>query len=62
MKVYLYDDYKVYIYSLPTKIEDAFIINYTSYMGVEETIVINERDGKWTISSNESITLTKTLF
>ncbi|MCI8460540.1 MAG: FHA domain-containing protein, partial [Bacilli bacterium] len=59
MKVYLYDDYKVYIYSLPTKIEDAFIINYTSYMGVEETIVINARDGKWTISSNESMTLLK---
>ncbi len=59
MKIYLYDDYKVYIYSLPEKIEDAFIINYTSYTGIDETVIINAKDGKWTVSSNESMTLLK---
>ena len=52
MKLYLVDDYKIYTYSLPNKVEDAFIINYVHYTGEEETITFIANDNKWVIESS----------
>ena len=55
MKLYLVDDYKVYTYSLPNKIEDAFIINYVHYSGEEETITFIAENNQWVIQSSPEI-------
>ena len=57
MKIYLVDKYKVNIFSLPDKIEDAFPINYTSYNGVEELLTITAENNNWYISSNYDVTI-----
>ena len=38
MKIYLLDDKKINMYSLPRKIEDPYLINYITENGLEETI------------------------
>ena len=55
MKVYLVDDYKIYTYSLPNKIEDAFMINYVHYTGEDETITFVAENNKWVIESTPEI-------
>ncbi len=55
MKLYLVDNYKVSTYSLPTKVEDAFVINYEHYTGKEETITFIADGGKWAIQSSPDI-------
>ena len=59
MKLYLVDDYKIYTYSLPRKIEDAFIINYIHFTGVEETITFVAKDNKWLIESTSEVLFKK---
>lgn len=52
MKVYIEDEKKLSVFSLPTKIEDEFVIDYLSPEGIEETITL-VADGKhWNISSD----------
>ena len=51
MKIYLVDDYEIYTYSLPNKIEDAFIINYTHYTGKDETFTFLAENNQWAIKS-----------
>ncbi len=55
MKLFLVDDYKIYTYSLPNKIEDAFIINYVHYTGKEETLTFIAKNNKWLIKSSSEI-------
>lgn len=55
MKVYLVDAYKIYTYSLPNKVEDAFIINYVHYSGEEETITFVAFNNQWIIESSPDI-------
>ena len=55
MKVYLVDDFKIYSYSLPNKIEDAFIIHYNHYSGEEETITFIAENNQWAIESSPDI-------
>ena len=59
MKLYLVDNYKVSTYSLPNKVEDAFIINYEHYTGKEEAITFIALNGKWAIQSSPDIQVTK---
>lgn len=59
MKLYLVDNYVVSTYSLPNKVEDAFVINYEHYTGKEETITFVAVDGKWAIQSSPDIQITK---
>ena len=51
MKIYLLDDTKINMYSLPRKIEDPYLINYVTENGLEETINIIAKDGHWEIDS-----------
>ena len=55
MKVYLADDEKIHIYSLPKKIEDSFLINYTNKSSLEEIINIIANNGKWMIQSTPEV-------
>lgn len=55
MKLYLVDNYKVYTYSLPNKIEDAFNINYVHYSGEEETITFVAKNNQWIVESTPEI-------
>lgn len=55
MKLYLVDDFQVYTYSLPNKIEDAFNINYVHYSGEEETITFVAKNNQWIIESTPEI-------
>ena len=55
MKLYLVNDYKMYVYSLPNKVEDAFVINYVHYTGKEETITFIAEDNKWVVQSTPDI-------
>lgn len=59
MKVYVADQYKIENYLLPSKIEDSFLINYTSPQGIEEGITLVAENGKWTISSNPDMHVIK---
>ena len=59
MKVFLVDKFKVNIYTLPEKIEDAFPINYVSYNGVEELITITAENNNWYISSGYDVNIYK---
>ena len=59
MKLYLVDDYQVYTYSLPNKIEDAFIINYIHYSGEDETITFFAKENKWMIESSSDVLFKK---
>ena len=59
MKVYLVDKYKIKDYSLPTKVEDSFVIEYISATGVEENILFTAVDGQWTIASDYDVTIYK---
>ncbi len=52
MKVYIADKYRIKDYTLPSKIEDSFLINYISSTGIEESITLVAEDNKWTINSN----------
>ena len=61
MKIYLVDDYQIYTYSLPNKIEDAFIINYNHYSGKEETITFIAENNQWIIESTPEILYKKGL-
>ena len=56
MKIYLLDDKKINIYSLPRKIEDPYLINYITENGLEETINIIAKDGHWEIDSTPETT------
>ena len=51
MKIYLLDNKKINMYSLPRKIEDPYLINYITENGLEETINIIAKDGHWEIES-----------
>ena len=51
MKLFLVDKSKINIFSLPDKIEDAYLINYVSSTGMEETITLSAENNKWMISS-----------
>ena len=51
MKIYLLDNQKINMYSLPRKIEDPYLINYITENGLEETINIIAKDGHWEIDS-----------
>ena len=51
MKVYLLDNKKINMYSLPKKIEDSYLINYITEDGLEESINIIAKDGHWEIES-----------
>ena len=55
MKLYLVNNDKLFVYSLPNKVEDAFIINYVHTNGKEETITFMAEEGKWSISSSSDI-------
>ena len=55
MKIYLVDDYEIFTYSLPNKIEDAFVINYVHYSGKEESITFMAEDNMWVIQSSSEI-------
>ena len=55
MKIYLVDEYQIYSYSLPNKVEDAFVITYVHYSGKEESLTFKAEDGKWAIQSNSEI-------
>lgn len=59
MKLYISDKYRVSDYSLPSKVEDSFLINYVSTTGIEESITLVAENGKWTISSNYDMAITK---
>jgi len=61
MKIYLVDDYQIYTYSLPNKIEDAFVINYNHYTGKEETITFIAENNQWIIESTPEILYKKGL-
>ena len=56
MKVYLLDNKKINMYSLPKKIEDPYLINYITENGLEETINIIAKDGHWEIDSTPETT------
>ena len=59
MKVYLVDDYRIFTYSLPNKVDDAFLINYEHYSGEEETITFMSENNNWVIESTPDITFFK---
>lgn len=59
MKLYLVDDYKIFTYLLPNKVEDAFLINYVHYSGEEETITFMADNNNWIIESTPDITFYK---
>ena len=59
MKLYLVDDYKIFTYLLPNKVEDAFLINYVHYSGEEETITFMADNNNWVIESTPDITFFK---
>ena len=59
MKLYLVDNYEVSTYSLPNKVEDAFIINYVHYSGKEEAITFIAQDGQWAIQSSPDMQIRK---
>lgn len=55
MKLYLVDAYRIYTYSLPNKIEDAFNIHYVHYSGKEETITFMAEENQWVIQSTSEV-------
>lgn len=55
MKIYLVDEYQIFSYSLPNKVEDAFVINYIHYSEKEETLTFIAENGQWAIQSNPDI-------
>ena len=59
MKIFIEDDRKITVYSLPTKIEDEYVINYFSAAGIEENITLIAENDKWTISSNPGASILK---
>jgi len=66
MKVYIADNEKLSVFSLPSKVEDEFVINYTSPTGIEEIITLTTDNNNWNIATNqdmkvynETITITK---
>ena len=56
MKVYIEDQSKISVFSLPSKIEDEFIINYISPQGIEENITLTSENNCWNISSGYDYT------
>lgn len=59
MKLFLIDQFKINIFSLPDKIEDAYLINYISPSGIEETITLSAENNKWIISSTYDMSVFK---
>lgn len=59
MKLYLVDSYEISTYSLPNKVEDAFVINYVHSSGKEESITFMAEDGKWVINGSSEMELMK---
>lgn len=57
MKVYISDDYKLGVFSLPDKVEDEFLINYVSPTGIEETITLTAENNKWYIASSYDVNI-----
>lgn len=57
MKVYISDDYKLDVFSLPDKVEDEFLINYISPTGIEETITLTAEANKWYIASSYDVNI-----
>ena len=56
MKLYFVNNNKINIYSLPTKVEDAFLLNYV-YEDIEESLTLLAVDGKWQIESNPDVSI-----
>ena len=59
MKVFLVDEERIHIYTLPKKIEDSYLINYVSQSSTEETISVIAKDGKWMIQSTPEVSFSK---
>ncbi len=59
MKIYISDKKNLKSYTLPSKIEDSFVINYTSDSGVLEKITLTAEGNKWSISSSYDIKIFK---
>lgn len=59
MKIYISDKESIKDYSLPSKIEDSFVINYTSTTGVLEKITLTAENNNWSISSSYDIKIIK---
>ncbi len=59
MKIYLTDKYSIKNYTLPSKIEDTFVIEYVSSSGVSENILFTAVEGKWTIASDYDVNVYK---
>ena len=57
MKLFLIDNYKLNIYVLPNKVEDAFLIDYHSPSGIEETITLRAENNSWIIESTPDVTI-----
>lgn len=62
MKLYIADKTKVYNFTLPTRVEDSFLVNYTSPEGVSENITLIAEDGKWTLRKTQNYTIKKNVF
>ena len=61
MKIFVTDSKKVNNYLLPEKIEDTFLINYTSSNGILENIIISTNNGQWVINDNRDLVIRKGL-
>lgn len=59
MKVYICDKNKIQVYTLPNKVEDEFIIDYKSSLGIDETITMTAQENEWYILSNFGVTIYK---
>ena len=57
MKLFLIDNYKLNIYVLPNKVEDAFLIDYHSPSGIEETITLKAENNAWVIESTPDVSI-----
>lgn len=59
MKIYISDKANVKDYTLPSKIEDSFVINYTSSTGILEKITLTAENNSWCLSSSYDIKIIK---
>jgi len=57
MKLYLVSSKRVHINSLPRKIEDAYLLNYSDGQ-IEESVTLQAVNGKWQIKNNLDFTIT----
>lgn len=62
MKLYVADKEKIVDYSLPSKIEDSFLISYTSVDGLNENITLVAENGNWTLKKTPNYTIKKDVF